>query len=300
VSVAFARALADYCVSHGVPVSWEPGWDTRGNGQTSAYQGSVTHHTATAMSVNRPSVLINGRTDLSGPLCNSAGLSNGGLHIVAAHPANHAGASGGWDTAPLPRTNVFNKLVWGHETVYEGTRPMTAEQYRTATIMAAGVCRLTGHDYDPAWGKFHQGTSITGKWDPGYALGKTYSIADFRAAMLLVMKGQHMPLTNADADLVADRLLNKAVGLRDVNDNLNGETSLVMILARLGGSLPERIWEHRMDGNWSAVARERLVGIDHVVNGLNGSVPDRFSALEKRLDSLTEAIEAIRASVTAR
>jgi hypothetical protein len=190
VSLVFARALAEFMSAHGVQVTWEPGAEVRGNGQVSAYQGVSVHHTATASSTKSPGVLTAGRPDLSAPLCNSSGPSDGRFHIVAVNPANHAGASGGWDTAPLPKTGLFNKLMWGHETVYEGTKPMNDAQYRTATILGAGVCRLLGHDYDPRWVKFHQGTSVTGKWDPGYASGKTYDINEFRSKVLIVMKGQ--------------------------------------------------------------------------------------------------------------
>jgi hypothetical protein len=201
VSVAFARALAEFCTFHGVPVTWEPGWDTRGNGQTSRYKGLLVHHTAGQSLDKRTNDLVAGRASppLAGPLCNSAGLHSGGLHIIAAHPANHAGASGGRDTAPLPVTGLFNREVWGHEVMYPGTRPMSPAQWRTCTILGAGVCRLTGQDYDPAWIKLHNGTSVTGKWDAGFAPGSTYPIADLRRDTLVVMRGQHTPVAAAAA-----------------------------------------------------------------------------------------------------
>lgn len=180
MSVARAREWVARCRAAGIVVHELDGCYSRGNGQSSAYEGWSNHHTATAFGM-APPVLWQGRPDLSPPLCNSAGNADGSCTLVAAHPANHAGASGGWDTAPLPRTSVFNKLMWGHEIVYPGTVPMTAAQYRTALIVSKIGVDIWGYG-DVNRIKFHQGTSITGKWDPGYALGKTYSIQEFRAA----------------------------------------------------------------------------------------------------------------------
>jgi hypothetical protein len=170
MSVSFAQAVAEGLVHNGVPVRWWPGWDTRGNGQTSAYEGLIWHHTATPSSNELPAVLVNGRPDLTGPLCNSAGLADGSITIVAAHPANHAGASGGHATAPLPVTTLFNRRVWGHEIVYPGTSPMSPAQYRSALILGGVVSGILGRP-NASWCKGHAETSITGKWDPGCGQG---------------------------------------------------------------------------------------------------------------------------------
>ncbi len=180
MSVARAREFIARCRAAGIVVHELGGHENRGNGQSSAYQGFSIHHTATAFGM-APRVLWEGRPDLAPPLCNSAGNADGSITVVADHPANHAGASGGWDTAPLPRTSVFNKLMWGHEIVYPGTVSMTAAQYRTAVIVSKIGVDIWGYG-DVNRIKFHQGTSITGKWDPGYASGKTYDIRAFRAA----------------------------------------------------------------------------------------------------------------------
>jgi hypothetical protein len=179
MSVARAREWAARCRAAGIVVHEVAGYETRGNGQSSAYEGWVNHHTATPKSNTLPGVLINGRPDLSPPLCNSCGYADGSVGLVAAHPANHAGASGGYDTSPLPRTSLFNKMVWGHEIVYEGTSPMTDAQYRTAQIVSKIGVDIWGYG-DVNRIKFHAGTSITGKWDPGYANGKTYDVRAFR------------------------------------------------------------------------------------------------------------------------
>jgi hypothetical protein len=179
VSVARAREFMLRARAAGIIVHELAGWESRGNGQTSAYEGWVNHHTATSFGM-APRVLWEGRSDLAGPLCNTSGNVDGSITLIAAHPANHAGASGGWNTSPLPRTSIFNKRVWGHEIVYPGTVAMTAPQYRTALIVSKIGVDIWGYG-DVNRIKFHQGTSITGKWDPGWASGRTYDVARFRA-----------------------------------------------------------------------------------------------------------------------
>lgn len=185
MSVSFATSVMQGIADLGVPTHIEPGAYARGNGQTSAYAGHSVHHTAGGWNDGTDSILISGRAGLSGPLCNTAIWRNGTLALVAAHPANHAGASGGWDTAPLPVTGMFNRLMWGTEVQYPGVTPMSDEQYASALVQAHVVLRVLGKAGDYRWCKFHQGTSIQGKIDPAYATNpvKTYSIAEFRKAI---------------------------------------------------------------------------------------------------------------------
>lgn len=136
--------------------------------------------------------MANGRAGLSGPLCNSSGNSDGSITIIAAHPANHAGASGGRSMGPLPVTRSFNKCVWGHEIVYPGVKPMTDAQYRSATILGAVVSEILRRP-NAEWCRGHADTSVTGKWDPGYANGRTYDLNKMRADTVAVMRGGVRP-----------------------------------------------------------------------------------------------------------
>lgn len=178
MSVSFGRAVRDKLRQRGVVVYEWSGWESRGNGQTSNYQGGIMHHTATAYGV-APRILVDGRSDLSGPLCNTAGNDDGSVTMIAAHPANHAGASGGRSMGPLPVTSSFNKLVWGHEIVYPGDKPMTDAQYNTMLILGDVLTEILGRA-NSEWIRSHYETSITGKWDPGYAPGKTIDMSIVR------------------------------------------------------------------------------------------------------------------------
>lgn len=199
MSVTQTLRAVELLRSFGVPVTFENGWDTRGNGQSSAYQGGIIHHTGGSYASTCPGILIVGRSDLRGPLCNFAGLSNGGIHVVAAHPANHAGASGGPSNGPFPVTSLFNKLVMGLEICYPGNEPMTDSQYHTAKVFAK-VMEIMFGSIERA--RAHRETSIEGKWDPGWAPGQTIDMAGLRSAAAS-MEGDDDMALNADADYEA-------------------------------------------------------------------------------------------------
>lgn len=162
----------------GVTVHEWAGWQTRGTSMSTDFVGGIIHHTATAYGM-APSVLVNGRPDLKGPLCNFAGNHDGSITVIAAGVANHAGASGGRSMGPLPVTSSFNRYVVGLEIVYPGTQPMTDAQYRTACIWARVVADVVGRGNIESV-RAHAETSVTGKWDPGYAQGKTIDMNAFR------------------------------------------------------------------------------------------------------------------------
>lgn len=181
MSVAIVQAVADEFKRLGGNAVFADGWANRGNGQSSNYGGLLLHHTAGGNNIYIDQILITGRSDLAGPLCNFCIMYDGDLGVIAAHPANHAGASGGWDTAPYARSGMFNREIMGVEIQYKGTEPMAAVQYESAKRLTNAVLTVLGKQGQYEWIKFHQGTSIQGKWDPGYdARGYTYDIVKFR------------------------------------------------------------------------------------------------------------------------
>lgn len=100
----------------GLTVIEVAGWQTRGKDDLNAV-GAVHHHTGGAVGKTAPSlgVVINGRSDLPGPLCNVYGARTDDLavHLVAAGKANHAGA-GGW------HGHSGNASVYGLEEEHSG------------------------------------------------------------------------------------------------------------------------------------------------------------------------------------
>lgn len=88
--------LADVIRAAGVKVVEQSGWQTRGHGNVGDCLGIICHHTAgpdAPRGGDMPSlnVVMHGRPDLAGPLCNVALGRDGTVYIVAAGLAWHAG-----------------------------------------------------------------------------------------------------------------------------------------------------------------------------------------------------------------
>lgn len=81
--------------SWGLTVVEEPGWQTRGHGDVGEIKGVICHHNCGAVHGDLPAgdleVLIKGRSDLPGPLCQLALARSGTFHVIAAGKAWHAG-----------------------------------------------------------------------------------------------------------------------------------------------------------------------------------------------------------------
>jgi hypothetical protein len=95
----------------GWPVLGASGWQTRGVGTLRANTIGC-HHTGATVDIDR--MLMNGRPDLGGPLCNFALHRDGTIVLIAAGTANHFGVasvpnSQAWGieaTGPIPLSNV--------------------------------------------------------------------------------------------------------------------------------------------------------------------------------------------------
>jgi hypothetical protein len=199
MSVAVVSEINRRLRSYGITVHEAPGWQGRSNGQTSSYVGGLIHHTASGYDVALPgkgiyNLLINGRGEpnpLKGPLANYAGNSDGSFTVLSAGPANHAGSSGGKSMGPLPVTTSFNRKVLGLEIVYPGDQVMTTKQYDAALVWARVVADVVGGGNIESV-RAHAETSVTGKWDPGYAPGKTIDMTAFRAAAAAPIGGDEV------------------------------------------------------------------------------------------------------------
>ncbi len=142
--------ILDHLRSQGLTVIETNGWRTRGS-ETFDPKGSVCHHTAGAATGDHPSlnVVIYGRSDLPGPLCNvyqSRQKDSNGLDVVwliAAGRANHAG-TGGW------RGLTGNSKVWGLEIEHVGTtaEPFPAERRDTAVRVHTAFAKCSQFESD--------------------------------------------------------------------------------------------------------------------------------------------------------
>ena len=99
--------LPDVLHGAGLKVSLVPGWETRGHDGLGRILGVICHYTATPdASRNMPTLdlLIRGRDDLPGPLCQLGLGRDGTFYVVASGRANHAGR-GEWNGITTGNTN---------------------------------------------------------------------------------------------------------------------------------------------------------------------------------------------------
>jgi hypothetical protein len=282
----------------GITVREAGGWQSRGNGQTSAYEGGLVHHTATGYGIAMPgtgvgNLLINGRPDLRGPLCNYAGNDDGSITVIAAHPANHAGASGGRSMGPLPVTSLFNRRVMGLEIVYPGTSPMRDAQYRSALVWSKAVADVCGRG-DIERVRAHAETSITGKWDPGFAPNRTIDMAAFRNAARNV-EDDLTPEEHRWLKFVFDRvagILVQRYYIRDPKDP-TGE-AVREVGAGAPGAIPARILD-TLDGNFLArrlttLSDDETKILAAVKNVQDAVESDEQSVTSEQLEELAEVL----------
>lgn len=141
----FDTGIADRLRAAGIPTVEIPGWKTRGTGPLAAV-GSLVHHTAGPADkpgARTPSlrVVIEGRSDLRGPLCQVYVGFDRVAYVVAAGSANHAGTP---DAAQGVKGMKFNFHSYGLEVEHPGTFPMPADMVRLAARIIAALHRGKG------------------------------------------------------------------------------------------------------------------------------------------------------------
>lgn len=92
----------------GLKVALVDGWESRGRGDVGTIFGVICHHTVGPKNGNMPSLntLINGRSDLPGPLAQLGLGRDGTYYVIAAGKCNHAG-SGIWYGKTTDNTNFI-------------------------------------------------------------------------------------------------------------------------------------------------------------------------------------------------
>ena len=144
----------------GLTVTEVDGWQTRGKEDFNP-TGSVHHHTGGALNGVQPSlgVVINGRSDLAGPLCNVHGPREESLRVnlVAAGRANHAGLGGF-------RGLSGNSTVWGLKEEHTGGPNEPVSELRLDRMARVHAAFLFGTS-DASWNCQHREWAPTRKVD---------------------------------------------------------------------------------------------------------------------------------------
>jgi hypothetical protein len=163
--------LPDILRKYKLTVVETPGWKTRGRPSTKGEfkpVGILCHHTATGKNWTDSSVvklLIEGRSDLPGPLSQFGLSRDGTVHIIASGRCNHAGTA---KESGSILAGDGNALYIGIEAFNDGVKePWAAIQYNAyVTLCAALTLEITKNSVNTIRG--HKETSITGKPDPTF------------------------------------------------------------------------------------------------------------------------------------
>ncbi len=155
----------------GLGVAEVEGWQDAGRRwRDFAPVGVLVHHTGFRATAGDPHpalrTVVDGRSDLPGPLCHLLVDRAGTCHVVSAGRANHAGEAVASGPVPGGDGNVHYvgiEIDYAPQSPY-GQAP-TPEQRRAAVLAAAAVVDRLGTDADHV--RYHAETSTSGKWDPG-------------------------------------------------------------------------------------------------------------------------------------
>ena len=176
----------------GLKVAETQDWRTRGRSEMGRIRGVMCHHTATRRGGNMPSLdlLIRGRPDLPGPLCQLGLGRDGTFYVVAAGRANHAGR-GRWEGVPTGNSN-FIGIEAEHSGLPDDPWPeIQLDAYRRGVAAILNHVRLAAN---MCCGHKEYALPIGRKPDP------TFDMAVFRAelAELLVGKSAAPPIPARD------------------------------------------------------------------------------------------------------
>lgn len=204
-------ALADVARSAGLTVIEVAGWQARGaRDDRGAVQGmtdvkTITcHHTAGPASGDFPSLRIvrDGRPDLSGPLAQLGLARSGAVYVIAAGLANHAG--------PSLDPTYTNPHAIGIEAENTGT---AGDPWPGVQIDAyVRLCRALADHYRVPYSRIlgHKETCSP----PGRKIDPSLDMRALRARIAAIgtrptPPEDDMPLTDADIEKVADRVVAK-------------------------------------------------------------------------------------------
>lgn len=189
----------------GLTVETVAGWETRSAGSLVA-KGALCHWTAgPANSTTRPSlnIVVNGRSDLPGPLCNVYLDRNGVAVVVSGNRANHAGV-GNW------KGLTANSQLFGTEAESAGPTDFTPAQRIAYPKVNAAYCDLGGFGADMVAGHSEYALPAGRKVDIN-----AYPMTEMRAKVAAILTGtleEDVPLTAQEIAAISDAVANRGLG----------------------------------------------------------------------------------------
>jgi peptidoglycan hydrolase-like protein with peptidoglycan-binding domain len=185
--------LPDVLKIAGLKVSLVDGWENRGRRDVGRIFGVICHHTAGPRSGNMPSlnVLVNGRSDLPGPLAQLGLARDGTYFVIAAGRANHAGR-GIWRGVANGNSNFIG--IEAENTGLSNDRPWPEVQVEAYHRGVAAILKHIGQTSDFCAGHKEYALPTGRKSDPAFnPSAMPIDMVAFRSSVAAIMSGTAPP-----------------------------------------------------------------------------------------------------------
>lgn len=168
--------------SAGLKVAPVDGWEGRGRGDVGKIFGVICHHTAGPKSGNMPSLntIIEGRSDLPGPLAQLGLGRDGTCYVIAAGRCNHAG-TGSWKGLTTGNSNFIG--IEAENTGLPGDSPWPEVQMNAYRHCVAAILQHIGQPVDFCAGHKEYALPAGRKSDPNFDMNA------FRLSVAAIMSG---------------------------------------------------------------------------------------------------------------
>lgn len=172
--------------SAGLKVARVDGWETRGRAEMGQVLGVLCHHTVGPKKGNMPSLrtLIEGRSDLPGPLAQLGLGRDGTYYVIAAGRCNHAGR-GSWRGLTNGNGNFIG--IEAENTGLPDDRPWPEVQMDAYRRGVAAILRQVGRPVEFCAGHKEYALPAGRKPDPDFDMD------EFRRGVAAIMDGSAPP-----------------------------------------------------------------------------------------------------------
>jgi len=170
----------------GLKVALAEGWESRGRGDVGEIFGVICHHTAGPRAGNMPSLhtLIEGRSDLPGPLAQLGLGRDGTYYVIAAGRCNHAG-KGIWQGITTGNTSFIG--IEAENTGGADDLPWPEVQIDAYRRGVAAILKRVGRGAEFCAGHKEYALPTGRKSDP------PFDMSDFRKSVADLMSGTAAP-----------------------------------------------------------------------------------------------------------
>lgn len=163
-AIAQMEEMAALMRDSGLTVTAYKYWETTGRSSDVDYWAEIAHHTAATVDIDN--MLINGRSDLPGPLCNFALHDDGTWVLIASGRANHAGEG------TITSSESIGVEATGPHGYPDTYGPAAFHNYAEYEVGSACILAVLGGEVGDLYGHKETARPLGRKIDPYFDMGK--------------------------------------------------------------------------------------------------------------------------------